>query len=910
MRTIKFWYSIFLILLAFTTSAVAQIQSNIPKHIIETLDSLKKADNLTDWLYTRIDYSVINRRQSLPFLMSTQKAAWRKALSVSEREAWLVFLSNQGYNQLFSGNILESINCYEQAYNYCIDNKLNIESITDYVLKPWANNYTRLGDYEKAIFLQQKLLDIALKQNDNELIASAYNNMAISYRSLGDFKKAKECIESGIKKITPTSSLNILLDNTLADIYKDKNDIVNAEKVINRNVIRQKKIKQDTQTAYWLLSSYSSAGDIQLAKQNFNLAQNYYQQALKLNESYYKGNRLREKAYIITQLGTIKLNQKNGNEALNYFNQTLNTLGLIGTDKKIRKERIYGDNRLVDVFYQKAMVYLLLGNETEALDNIRLSLVAADKIRFELADVKTKQRFQGEMKQKAEKAVAIAFNLLGKTQEHHYAEVIADIFEQTKARTLLDDIRRNQQQLTIQNKDTLFAYKQTLERAIAFNDKELLQDPKDIKSIGKNNAELKFKLEYVEKQLRERYPALNIATDTKDYAPLKLLKQLPSNTHFIEYFCGMDHIYALEIKHGRVKHVKRIPNADGIKKLITDFANTYYHNGPAAMINRPKDFFTTSNSIYTTLLGGFDLKKSEKIILIPDEFLGYLSFDGLITDDKYSPSISAWPYLIKKTTISYAFSIQTWLNQSQKKTLENKTFSGLFITHQNNDKQNIPAVAKEAEAIEKIVAGSFLIDEDASVKNFFKAFDESAVLHISTHSYLSGTQQEPTLALNDDQVFLFELSARKYAPALVVLSACRTADGMMAAGEGIISLNRGFTAIGTQGTIAGLWNVNDDAAAKITANSYQSIIKGEEVGTALHLSKLNWLSGKRNTEQEYLPYYWDALIYMGYDQKIALQPAGLSWAHYTIIGAIIIALLAFTLLVLKPRLLKAGYLMK
>ena len=908
MRTVKLWYSFFLIFLLFTTSVAAQVQAN--QHILKTLDSLKKADNLMDWLYTRIDYSAINRRQSLPFLMSTQKDAWRLAGSPSEREAWLILLSNQGYNQLFSGNILESIDCYEQAYNYCIDNKLNIEGITDYVLKPWANNYTRLGDYEKAIFLQQKLLDIALKQNNNELAASAYNNMAISYRSLGDFKKAEECIQSGIKRISPASSLNILLDNTLSDIYKDKNDLINAEKVINKNITKQKKLKLDAQTAYWLLSSYSSAGDIQLAKRNVNLAQNYYQQALKLNESYYKGNRLREKAYIITQLGTIKLNQKKGNEALNYFNQTLNTLGLIDPDQKIRKEKIYGDNRLVDVFYQKAMACLLIGNETEALDNVKLSLVAADKIRFELADVKTKQRFQAEIKQKAEKAVAIAFNLLGKTQEHRYAEVIADIFEQTKARTLLEDIRRNQQQLTLQNKDRLFTYKQTLERAIAFNDKELLQDPEEIKSISKNNAELKFKLEYVEKRLRARYPALNMVAETTGYSSSKLLKQLPLTAHFIEYFCGVNHIYALEIKHGRVKHIKRIKNANGIKKLINDFTDTYYHNGPTAMMNRPKDFFTTSKSIYSTLLGGFKLMKNEKIILIPDEFLGYLSFDGLITDAKYSPSISAWPYLIKKTSVTYAFSIQTWLNQSQKKTPENKAFSGLFITHQNNDKQPIPAVAKEAKAIEKIVAGSFLMDEDASVKNFFKAFDKSTVLHISTHSYLSGAQKEPTLALNDDQIFLFELSARKYTPALVVLSACRTADGTMAAGEGIISLNRGFTALGTQGTIAGLWNVNDDAAAQITTNTYQSIINGKEVGTALHLSKLDWLSGKRNTEQEYLPYYWDALIYMGYDQKIVLQPASSPLIRYTILGVVIIALLAFTLLVLKPRLLKAVYLKK
>jgi CHAT domain-containing protein len=292
------------------------------------------------------------------------------------------------------------------------------------------------------------------------------------------------------------------------------------------------------------------------------------------------------------------------------------------------------------------------------------------------------------------------------------------------------------------------------------------------------------------------------------------------------------------------------------------------------MTNQPRAFFASSQSIYKTLLGGFSLNRQQKTIIIPDEVLGYLSFDGLLTDSKYNPSISKWPFLIHKAALSYAFSIQTWLNQSKKKAAASQAFSGLFITHQKGNRQFIPAVAREAEAIEKIVSGDFIKDDKATVRRFFKAFDQSSVLHISTHAYLSGQQKEPTLAFEDDQVFLFELSARKHTPALVVLSACRTADGMMAAGEGIISLSRGFAAIGAQGTIAGLWNVNDEAAAAITAESYRGLSAGKDISTALRLAKLNWLSTTRNGEQEYLPYYWDALIFMGYDQQIGLQPAG------------------------------------
>ncbi len=871
----------------YTLQPITIVQPTLPEAIVKTLDSLKKLDNLSDWLYVRIDYSYSSPRQSLPFLMNTEKEMWREPSSTPEKEAWLMLLSNQGYNQMYTGNILNSIICYEQSYNYVVAHKLNVEGIADYVLKPWANNYTRLGDYEKALFIQQKTLDYAIKENNDALAISVYNNMAISYRSLGNFKKAEECIKLGTAKTNINTVALILLDNTLADIYNDKDELDRAEQVIKRNISRQHKLKANFETAYWLLSSYITAGDIYQKKQKFNDAQNYYKQALAINDQYYKGNRLREKAYTLIQLGKIKLAQKKPEQALTSFNLALNAFGLTDSLLQFNKERVFGDNRLIEVFHQKSIAFNQLGQPKLALDNIRLSLLSADRIRFELADVKTKQRFQSETKNMAEKAIAIAFQLLEKTKQQQYAAVIIDIIEQTRARTLLDDIRKNQQQLTLSTKDPLFEQKAKFEQAIAYNEKELLQGSTSSQDIEKQNAELKFKLEALEKNIVKHYPSLAI---NKDISGSKnLLNQLPSDVHFIQFFSGKNHIYIAEIYNKKVKHIKRITNAEQVKKNILDFVNTYYHYGPAAMMNQPETFFKSSNQIYNTLLKGFNFQKNDKLIMVPDEAIGYLSFDGLVTDNKYQPNIAEWPYLIKKLSVSYAFSIQTWIKQSKKISHPDKNFAGLFITHQNKNKQFIPAVAKEAEAIEEIVDGDFRKDNKAQVKDFFNAFDKAGVLHISTHAYLSGAQKEPTLAFDDTEVFLFELSARKAAPDLVVLSACRTADGIMNSGEGIISLSRGFAAIGTGGTIAGLWNVNDKAASEITASCYQNILKGQEISTALHKAKLKWLQNKQRPIQECLPYYWDALIYMGYDKSIDLKPARNPITSYVQLGALVLA---------------------
>jgi len=902
MSSAKFWFCVFLLLFAQEANSFAQPPEHAPASLIKTLDSLKKADDLSTWLYTRVDYSYNAPGQTLPFLLNTEKEMWRRpTTSAGEKEAWLIVLSNLGYNQLYAGNILESIRFYERAYHYWEEHKLNTD-IRDYVLKPWANNYTRLGDYEKALFIQQKVLEFAIRDKEDDEVASAYNNMAISYRALGSLLKAEELTALGLKK---TRSLNtlILLNNTLADIYKEGNKLDRAEKVIAANILRQKNLTPDFDLAYRLLSSYITAGDIALAKQNYPMAQKYYRQSLKVNNTYYKGNRLRERAYIINQLGKVKLALKKPLEAIAYFDKNLNGFALIAADKTIIKDRFFGDNRLIETFYQKALAYLMLGNEKEALENIRFSLFASDKIRFELADVKTRQRFQAETKQQSERAIELAFDLLEKTKSYHYAEVIAELIEQSKARTLLDDIRRNQQQLTLRNKDTLFAHKQTLERVIAYHEKEMLQSLQESQPLKRYNAELKFKLESIEKQIRDKYPALNRLSEYELSAG-DLLKRLPAETHLIEYFAGRKNYYAFEIKDKRIRQVRKITDAERVKKMISGFMMTYYRHGPDAMMNDPKRYYEASHGIYKILLSGFDRFKNDRLVVVPDEVIGYVSFDGLVTEAGYNASISAWPFLIRQTAVSYAFSIHTLINQAAPKN-HSKEFTGLFITHQGTGQQYIPAVKKEAGAIKNVVSGKYLMDKQATVQHFFEAFDHSSVLHIGTHAYLSGVQKEPAIALDDDQIFLFELSARQNAPALVMLSACRTADGILAEGEGIISLSRGFTAIGAQGTIAGLWNVNDEAAAAITTDVYKYLVKGQKISTALHHAKLNWLSAKRNAEQEYLPYYWDALIYMGYDQSLGLKAAD-QFSSYTILFAVVLIVLVI-FLVLKLKRLKAAH---
>ncbi|TDG36676.1 CHAT domain-containing protein [Pedobacter changchengzhani] len=864
-------FRLFITLICFANLLFAQDEAFNRKQ-----EALKSANNLSEWIYERLDYVSQNPQQSI-LLQSTPKDAWRKPLSSLEKQAWLDYLNTCGYYELQEGNILEAINSYEVALSYYEKNieALKNYEIIEYTLKPLSNSYTRLGDYESALYLQKKSVDILTKAGRNQELPAIFGNMAISYRSMGNLPEAEKSILSALKIASAINPSILLLNNIYADVLFDQNKFAEAKKLIDQNISKHKNINPEN--AYWVMSAYATAGNIELKLGNYATAEKQFNLSLSTLNKYFKGLRIREKANIFTQLGKIKFLQQKPLLALNHFQSSLKTLKIIGNNNQIDASKIYGENKIMEVFEQIATVQLALQQPDEAFKNIQLALITADKIRSEFDDDKTKQRLQADTKSIAERGIEISYNQYLKTKQQKYLIDILNLSEQSKSRTLLDQIQRNQKLLAITNKDSLFIKKQALERAIIFNERQEIER----RTTSKKMDALKFDLALINKQIKEKYRQFNTSTYSKPIA--EEIDKLP-NTRFITYFFGKEAIYILNIKNKKILQVEKLAHATDIKLSVENFSNTYFQHGPNAMMNDPKLFFEASNHVYKTLLGNILFTPNEKIIIVPDGVLAFISFDGLITNSKYTANISSWPFLIKSNIISYAFSLKTLV--SNKASSKSNNFAGLFITHQKLNNQPLLAVQEEADKIKQIVGGNFLFNDEVNHNSFINAFENSKVLHIGTHAYLSGENAEPTLDFEKEKIYLFELSSQKTAPSLVVLSACRTADGALANGEGVISLSRGFNAIGTPATIAGLWNVNDHAASIITANFYKFLLNDKSGSEALNLAKKDWLNQPKSTDAMYLPYYWDSLIYMGLDQNINLKAS----TNWKLINGILVAI--------------------
>ena len=117
------------------------------------------------------------------------------------------------------------------------------------------------------------------------------------------------------------------------------------------------------------------------------------------------------------------------------------------------------------------------------------------------------------------------------------------------------------------------------------------------------------------------------------------------------------------------------------------------------------------------------------------------------------------------------------------------------------------------------------------------------VLHFATHALIDDADPARTglvLAATPSArgfVSAGELAGLKLGARLVVLSACRTADGALVEGEGVQGLTAPLLQAGAHSIVATFWPVNDAAAARIMHDFYGGLARGLGVADALRSAK-------------------------------------------------------------------------
>jgi len=870
----------------------------------EQFDQFRKKDQLAEWIYAQIQWVAKAPAARAGSLALAREKAWRSPRSNEEVQAWQDLLSNEGYALLTSGDIVHSTDAYTAAFEWARQHRETADEVLvlENILKPLGNNYTRLGDYEQALFIHRKALAIASNLEDRKALAGTYSNLANTCSNMGLSLQSLDYCRQGLAVVNDHSALCGLLLSEQADAYAQLQKMAAArESILNSIQILERAQEGGSVTTYWLQTAYQQAGDIYSREKAISpLALQWYKKALALQTGLLQQGllRRRERAKLLHRLGTLSFRLGQPIQAAGWLDQCLSVLVPGKKIDDLRESDLYAENTLMDLLFVRANVYKQQKEMDKSLQLYTLCFATEKKLRSEFVTGSSKERSIADSRSRYEEAIGTAWDAWEKTKADKYKGKILSFMESSKSQLLLEELQQEQQARSgVYGNDSLESRIRLLEKAEAYYQAEALQSGRNDSSDALHEAQQRQVAWDLAQLKKKRVVSSELSVVSEEVSGdvsgqlsvvSEVLGKLLGERKVIRsYFAGTKALYSIECSKAGIGDVEKIDLTEKGQDSIRMFIHDWFGQGANAMIDRPEAYYRQAYRIYRRLFGAHPFREGKEYIVLPDGALNLLPLEALVTDSGYSSSPGQWPFVLKQTPISYGWSLQTLKEQMAlpgKQGPERKEvlFSGFFLSGNPQGRGQaaasplLKAIAAERSGLQKIIGeGQWYSDEQATAAEFRKALEGSSVVHISSHAYAKkDSTAAPHIELYDGAFYLFNLKGMEHHPALVVLSACRTGDGKMVTGEGVQSMSRSFTAGGTKAVVAGWWNVNDETAAQLMQQFYRGlrslpgvgVEQGEEavnVALTLRNAKLDWIKDPAVPYLHKLPYYWAALNYQG-----------------------------------------------
>jgi len=236
-----------------------------------------------------------------------------------------------------------------------------------------------------------------------------------------------------------------------------------------------------------------------------------------------------------------------------------------------------------------------------------------------------------------------------------------------------------------------------------------------------------------------------------------------------------------------------------------------------------------------------------RLVIVSDGALHQVPFEAL--------SPGAGPMLGERFDISVVPSATLWLRLRQ--TGVSRASRGALVLANpalpaaaldGVSLQPLPGAGREAHSIARLLgldARDVREGGDASERFFKRApFGSFGIVHLAAHARADAAFPErsavflsPGHASEDGWLQPPEIAGLDLRGALVVLSACESADGSLLSGEGPLSLARAFFAGGATTVVATRWPLRDDDAAFLMERFYRALASGASVDAALRQAR-------------------------------------------------------------------------
>jgi CHAT domain-containing protein len=506
------------------------------------------------------------------------------------------------------------------------------------------------------------------------------------------------------------------------------------------------------------------------------------------------------------------------------------------------------------------------------------------------------------------------------THRMDYLEKAFEISERSKAASLLASMREIHAMKAAIPMEKMMEERE-LQKEISFYESKYEEEKNlDKPDTGKLNFWERNLLSTVERKnllvrsFEEKYPDYSSIKSSRIVSkPADVLKVTGRNKDYLSYVITDTTLYIFLVNRNGTK-LTTVRTDSSFLALISDFRRLLSEPDLKGSARKEFNLFQEYGyRLYSYLIMPVtDHLVSDELIISTDNLLSYFPFEALVTDSTVRKDLyySRLPYLMNKFRISYVYSA-TLLSESGKAgaSLTNSSLSfapsynrpilvdSLFVNRQQSGGYlpDLKFAREEAEYVARLTSGKLFLDSSATKSNYLAQAGKYDIIHLAMHTVINGKNPVNSgmifssadsangIYLQPYEVYSVELHSK-----MVVLSSCFTGMGTLYAGEGVLSIARGFIFSGSHSVVMSLWEINDHSGTDIMKEFYRNLKSGKSKSEALREARISYL--KKADMLRAHPYFWSTLVIYGDDSPI-YRPL---WLRLAVVAVLpVLMILAF-----------------
>jgi CHAT domain-containing protein len=500
------------------------------------------------------------------------------------------------------------------------------------------------------------------------------------------------------------------------------------------------------------------------------------------------------------------------------------------------------------------LVELAKGETLEAERHFRNAIAVTEELRAPLPSEEFRTAFFANKLAPYNELVRICLNA-GDTR---LVEALT-IVESARSRTLVESLGGSQENL-IEPQDDFeanlltqigelreelnYLYKQINLAANGDGSRRLPQLQNDLR-------ERENKVLEVTRQLHHRREST--AATSQSFDVQRLQQQLGENDALVEYTSLGDELLAFVVLRDGIHVVRNLASITEIGERLNAvrFQIDTLRFG-ARSIRRHLASLTQKINIHLRQLYDLLIRPLEqtleqrKLIVVPHGSLHYLPFHALHDGDQY---------LIERCELSVAPSAAIFQQCLQRGTHK---FERVLLVGVADEQA--PRIVDEIQTLKEVFPNATTLVQDAATGEALRRNSAGVdVLHLACHGqFRSDNPLFSALRLADRWFTVRDAYSLKLDNAVVTLSACETGANVVAPGDELIGLARGFFSAGARSVLLSLWMVDDETTEQMMVDFYDETMRGQSLSASLRTAQLKMLKERPH------PFFWSPFVLVGH----------------------------------------------